>query len=95
MHKLNYVADTIGWSRVQQSLLREARGTERVAEIEPRRDRANGDSSNSLGRGWVCCVIDGKISPLFYFIVNNNTRRIIDFVNWVKELRNKVWKKFE
>ena len=32
MHKLNYVTDTIGWSRVQP---REARGTERAAEIEP------------------------------------------------------------
>ena len=35
MHKLNYVRDTIGWSRVQPSLLGEARGTERAAEIEP------------------------------------------------------------
>ena len=35
MHKLNYVTDTIGWSRVQPSLLGEARGTERAAEIEP------------------------------------------------------------
>ena len=34
MHKLNYVTDTIGWSRVQPSLLGEARGTERAAEIE-------------------------------------------------------------
>ena len=36
MYKLNYVTDTIGWSRVQPSLLGEARGTERAAEIEPR-----------------------------------------------------------
>ena len=35
MYKLNYVTDTIGWSRVQPSLLGEARGTERAAEIEP------------------------------------------------------------
>ena len=35
MHKLNDVTDTIGWSRVQPSLLGEARGTERAAEIEP------------------------------------------------------------
>ena len=35
MHQLNYVTDTIGWSRVQRSLLEEARGTERTAEIEP------------------------------------------------------------
>ena len=35
IHKLNYVTDTIGWSRVQSSLLGEARGTERAAEIEP------------------------------------------------------------
>ena len=35
MHKLIYVTDTIGWSRVQPSLLGEARGTERAAEIEP------------------------------------------------------------
>ena len=41
------------------------------------------------------CVIDGIISQLFYFIINNKTRRIIDFVNSDKELRNKIWKKFE
>ena len=35
MHKLNYVTDMIGWSCVQPSLLEEARGTERAAEIEP------------------------------------------------------------
>ena len=35
MHKLNYVRDMIGWSRVQPSLLGEAPGTERAAEIEP------------------------------------------------------------
>jgi len=40
-------------------------------------------------------VIDGIISPLFYFIINNKTRRIIDFVNCNKELRNKVWEKFD
>ena len=54
--------------------------------------------STNLGGvwGWVCCVIDGIISPpLFYFIINNKTRRIIDFANCNKELRNKVWKKFE
>ena len=41
MHKLNYVTDTIGWSRVQPSLLREARGTERAAEIEPNEIQAS------------------------------------------------------
>ena len=35
MHKFNYVTDMIGWSRVQRSLLGEARRTERAAEIEP------------------------------------------------------------
>ena len=39
MHKLYYVTDTIGWSRVQPSLLGEARGTERAAEIEPQKQR--------------------------------------------------------
>ena len=40
MHKLNYVTATIGRSRVQPSLLGEARGTERAAEIEPNVDTA-------------------------------------------------------
>ena len=40
MHKLIYVTDTIGWSRVQPSLLGKARGTERAAEIEPKGRRA-------------------------------------------------------
>ena len=35
MRKLNYVTDAIGWSRIQPSLLGEARGTEKAAEIEP------------------------------------------------------------
>ena len=35
MHKLNYVTDMVCRSRVQPSLLGEARGTERAAEIEP------------------------------------------------------------
>ena len=35
----------------------------------------------------------GIISQLFYFIINNKTRRIIDFVNSNKELRNKIWMK--
>ena len=35
MHTLDYVTDTIGWSRVQPSLLGKARGTKRAAEIEP------------------------------------------------------------
>ena len=35
MHNLNYVTDTIGWSRVQPALLGEARGSERAAEIDP------------------------------------------------------------
>ena len=55
----------------------------------------NGDLSNSPGRGWVCYAIDGIISHLFYFVIKNNTRRIIDFVKCNNELRNIVWEKFE
>ena len=52
MHKLNYVTDTIGWSRIQPSLLGEARGTERAAEIEPSVSVANFDvlAARKLGR---------------------------------------------
>ena len=55
----------------------------------------NRDSSNSLGRGWVCFAVDGIISHLLYFVIKNNTRRIIDFVQCNNELRNNVWEKFE
>ena len=61
--------------------------------ISKRRNWTNGDSFNSLRRGWVCCVIDAIFYLLFYFIINNKTRRLIDFVNWIKELRHKFWKK--
>ena len=62
--------------------------------ISKRQNWTNGDSFNSLWRGWVCCVIDGIFSFFFYFIINNKTRRLIDFVNWNKELRHKFLKKF-
>ena len=33
------------------------------------RNRANGDSSNSLKKGWVCCVIDGITRCDAFFVV--------------------------
>ena len=60
-----------------------------------------GDLSNSLGKGWICCVIDGitrhDAFSLFHFIINNKIRRIIDFLNCIKNLGNNkvnanIWK---
>ena len=61
-----------------------------LGSIDKGRNRANGHSSNSLGKDRVCCVIeeitrwDAFFSFLF-FIINNKTRRIIDILDYNKE----------
>ena len=51
------------------------------SEVSAKDETEQMETFNSLRRGWVCCVIDGIFSLLFYFIINNKTRRLIDFVN--------------
>ena len=59
-------------------------------EVSAKDEAGQTESFNLLWRGWVCCVIDGIFSRLFYFRINNKTRMLIDFVNCNKELKRKV-----
>ena len=44
-----------------------------VGSIDKGRIRANRDSSKWLGKGWVCCVIDGitRCDALFFVLFHN------------------------
>ena len=62
-----------------------------LGSIDKGRNWANGHSSNSLGKDRLCCVIEeitrwDAFFFFFFFIINNKTRRIIDILDYNKEL---------